>query len=62
VLCGLTAAAAVLGSARHSADLDYHVMISKQGVVDNKHDDFLPGRVLVKFVDVVELDDAKGLF
>lgn len=65
VLCGLTTVGAILGSARHGADLDYHVIIPKSGVMDDDDDevnDFILERVLPKFVDIVDMKDVKDLF
>lgn len=37
VLCGLTTAGSILGSARHGADLDYHIIIPRQaGMGDDR--------------------------
>ncbi|KAE9368920.1 Isochorismatase hydrolase [Stipitochalara longipes BDJ] len=60
VLCGLTTMGSVLGSARLGADLDFHIIIPKEGVMDDDQDvnDFLLEKVLVKFVDVVDLSDV----
>lgn len=40
MLCygGLTTVGAILGSARHGADLDYHVIIPRTGVMDDEDD------------------------
>lgn len=64
VLCGLTTVGAILGSARHGADLDYHIIIPRSGVMDDEDDvnDFVLQRVLPKFVDIVDMDDVKDLF
>jgi nicotinamidase-related amidase len=64
VLCGLTTVGAILGSARHGADLDYHVIIPRSGVMDDEDDvnDFILQRVLPKFVDIVDMKDLKDLF
>ena len=64
VLCGLTTMGAILGGARQGADLDYHVVIPRQAVMDDEEDvnTFLLERVLPKFVDVVDVEDVKGLF
>ena len=55
---------AILGGARQGADLDYHVVIPRQAVMDDEEDvnTFLLERVLPKFVDVVDVEDVKGLF
>ncbi|KAJ5113991.1 hypothetical protein N7456_002525 [Penicillium angulare] len=64
VLCGLTTMGAILGGARQGADLDYHIVIPRQAVMDDEEDvnSFLLERVLPKFVDVVDVDDVKKLF
>ncbi|KAJ5611629.1 hypothetical protein N7528_008734 [Penicillium herquei] len=64
VLCGLTTMGAILGGARHGADLDYHIVILRQAVIDDEEEvnGFLLERVLPKFVDVVDVDDVKRLF
>jgi nicotinamidase-related amidase len=64
VLCGLTTIGAILGSARHGADLDYHAIIPRTGVMDDESDvnDFILQRVLPKFVDIVDMKDVKDLF
>ncbi|RAO68783.1 uncharacterized protein BHQ10_004795 [Talaromyces amestolkiae] len=64
VLCGLTTVGAILGSARHGADLDYHVIIPRSGVMDDEDDvnDFVLQRILPKFVDIVDMKDVKDLF
>lgn len=64
VLCGLTTVGAILGSARHGADLDYHVIIPRSGVMDDEDDvnDFILQRILPKFVDIVDIQDIKDLF
>jgi nicotinamidase-related amidase len=64
ILCGLTTMGAILGTARQGADLDYHIVIPRQGVMDDEEDvnEFLLERVLGKFVDVVDMNDVKGLF
>ena len=64
VLCGLTTAGAILGSARLGADLDFHVVVPREGVMDDDPEvnDFLLDRVLPRFVDLVSLADVEGLF
>lgn len=54
----------VLGSARLGADLDFHIIVPRGGVMDDEEDinEFLLDRVLPKFVDVVEVEDVVGLF
>lgn len=64
VLCGLTTMGAILGSARLGADLDFHIMIPREGVMDDDEEvnSFLLDKVLPKFVDVVDMQDVKNLF
>jgi nicotinamidase-related amidase len=64
VLCGLTTMGSVLGSARLGADLDFHIVVPREGVMDDDEEvnEFLLERVLPKFVDVVGLEDLKALF
>lgn len=64
VLCGLTTVGAILGSARLGADLDFHVVVPRQGVMDDDPElnAFLLDRVLPRFVDVVSVADVEGLF
>jgi len=64
ILCGLTTMGAILGGARQGTDLDYHVLIPRQAVMDDEEDvnAFLLERVLPKFADVVDLEDVKGVF
>jgi nicotinamidase-related amidase len=64
VLCGLTTAGAILGSARLGADLDFHVIVPREAVMDDEQEvnDFLLERVLPRFVDVVGVEDVEGLF
>jgi nicotinamidase-related amidase len=64
VLCGLTTSGSILGSARLGADLDFHIVIPKECVMDDESEtsDFLLEKVLPKFVDVVTVNDVKNLF
>ena len=64
MLCGLTTAGAILGSARQGADLDYHVVVVREGNVDDEVEvkRFLEERVLPRFVDVVGVRDVLGVF
>lgn len=64
VLCGLTTMGSVLGTARLGADLDFHIVIPREGAMDDDKDinEVLLERVLPKFVDVVDLEDVRGLF
>lgn len=61
VLCGLTTSGSVLGSARLGADMDFHVVIPREAVMDDNEDvgNFLLDHVLPKFVDVVALKDVQ---
>jgi len=53
----------VLGSARAGADLDFHVICVKEGIVDDDPEvhEFLMTRVLPKFCDVVGEKDILAL-
>lgn len=64
VLCGLTTMGSVLGTARLGADLDFHIIVPREGVMDDDEEinSFLLQKVLPKFVDVVDLEDLKALF
>ncbi|KAK5051045.1 hypothetical protein LTR84_003604 [Exophiala bonariae] len=64
ILCGLTTAGAVLGSARLGADLDFHIIIPEEGVLDDDKEinDFLLDKILPRFVDVVSASDIELLF
>lgn len=63
VLCGLTTVGAILGSARQGADLDYHVVIPRGGVMDDDDEvhEFILDRILPRFVDVVDLKDVQDV-
>ncbi|PYI16396.1 Isochorismatase hydrolase [Aspergillus violaceofuscus CBS 115571] len=64
VLVGLTAVGAVLGSARHGADLDLHVVVVREGVLEEEAEvgAFVVERVLGRFVDVVDLREVVEVF
>lgn len=64
VLCGLTTVGAVLGTARAGADLDFHMIVPREGTIDDEKEVnyFILDRILSKFVDVVAVDDVKALF
>ena len=64
VLCGLTTSGAILGSARAGADLDLHMIVPRECVMDDDQEanDFLLNRVLPRQVDVVSVEDVKELF
>lgn len=64
VLCGLTTMGSVLGTARLGADLDFHIAVPREGAMDDDEEvnNFLLEKVLPKFVDVVGVEDLKGLF
>ena len=63
VLVGLTTMGSILGTARAGADLDFHIICVKEGIIDDEKEvnDFLMERVLPKFVDVVSMEDVLGL-
>jgi nicotinamidase-related amidase len=64
VLCGLTTMGSVLGTARLGSDLDFHIIVPREGVMDDDEDvnEFLLQRVLPKFVDIVGVEDVVKLF
>jgi len=35
VLCGLTTVGSLLGSARLGADLDFHIVVPREGITDD---------------------------
>jgi nicotinamidase-related amidase len=63
VLVGLTTMGSVLGSARAGADLDFHIITPREGIIDDdpEVDEFLMTKVLPKFVDVVSVQDVLDL-
>jgi nicotinamidase-related amidase len=63
VLVGLTTMGSILGSARQGADLDFHVIVAREGVMDDDSEvgEFLMRRVLPKFVDVVDMENLLAL-
>lgn len=63
ILVGLTTMGSILGSARAAADLDFHVSLVEQGIIDDDPEvhEFLMTKVLPKFVDVVNMEDVLGL-
>jgi len=52
------------GSARLGADLDFHIVVPREGVMDDEVDvsEFLQERVLPRFVGVVDMTDVEELF
>ncbi|KPI42453.1 uncharacterized protein AB675_9619 [Cyphellophora attinorum] len=65
VLCGLTTVGPVLGSARLAADMDFHVVVVREGVMDDEEvvvGEFLLERVLARFADVVGMADLEEVF
>jgi nicotinamidase-related amidase len=64
VLCGLTTVGAVLGSARLAADMDFHVVVVREGIMDDDEEvsGVLLERVLPRFVDVVGLRELEEVF
>lgn len=58
VLCDLATIGVIPGSARHGADLYYHVVIPRSGVMDDEGNvnDFIL-QVLLKFVDTFDMKD-----
>jgi nicotinamidase-related amidase len=65
VLVGLTTRGSILGSARGGADLDFHIIAPREGIIEDVGeedvDEFLMTKVLPKFIDVVHLDDILNL-
>jgi nicotinamidase-related amidase len=63
ILVGLTTMGSILGSARAGADLDFHIICPREGIIDDDTEvnSFLMEKVLPKFVDVVGLEDVLGL-
>jgi nicotinamidase-related amidase len=63
VLVGLTTMGSILGTARAGADLDFHIICVREGIIDDEKEvnDFLMERVLPKFVDVVSMEDVLAL-
>ncbi|RFU81543.1 isochorismatase hydrolase [Trichoderma arundinaceum] len=63
ILVGLTTMGSILGSARAAADLDFHVSLVEQGIMDDDPEvhEFLMTKVLPKFVDIVDVEDILGL-
>ncbi|OCK97011.1 Isochorismatase hydrolase [Cenococcum geophilum 1.58] len=63
ILVGLTTMGSILGTARAGADLDFHIICVREGIIDDEKEvnDFLMERVLPKFVDVVSMEDVLAL-
>ncbi|RDW58264.1 isochorismatase hydrolase-1 [Coleophoma crateriformis] len=63
VLIGLTTMGSILGGARLGSDLDFHIIIPRDAVMDDNAEvnDFLLAKVLPRFTDVVDVDDVLGL-
>jgi nicotinamidase-related amidase len=63
VLIGLTTMGSILGGARLGADLDFHIIVPQDAVMDDDADinDFLLKKVFPKFVDVVDIEDVLKL-
>ena len=65
VLCGLTTEGAVLSSVRGGADLDFHVVIVREGCWSAEEEEgvhgFVLGRLVGRFADVVGVGDVLGL-
>jgi nicotinamidase-related amidase len=63
VLCGLTTEGAVLSSARGGADLDFHVIVPREGSWSGEegvHGSIM-GKLMERFCDVVGVEDVLGL-
>jgi len=65
VLVGLTTMGSVLGSARGGADLDFHMILPRECIIEDVGhediDEFLMTKVLPKFVDVVKMEDVVSI-
>lgn len=63
VLMGLTTMGSILGGARLGADLDFHIIIPKEGVMDDEPEinDFVLEKVLPRFVGAVGIEDVLAL-
>jgi nicotinamidase-related amidase len=63
VLCGLTTCGSILGSARLGAELDFHIIVPKEGVMDDDEEvnKILLEKVLPRVVDVVDMKDVEEL-
>lgn len=63
VLCGLTTEGAVLSSVRGGADLDFHVIVVREGCWSGETGvgEFVLERLVGRFADVVGVEDVLGL-
>ena len=62
MLCGLTTEGAVLSSVRGGADLDFHVIVPRDGSwTEPKLHDFIMDNLLDRFSDVVKVEDVLDL-
>lgn len=63
ILVGLTTVGSILGSARAGADLDFHISLVEEGIMDDDPEahEFLMTKIFPKFVDVVKMEDVLGL-
>jgi nicotinamidase-related amidase len=63
ILVGLTTMGSILGSARAGVDLDFHIGLVEEGIMDDDPEvhEILMKKVLPKFVDVVKMEDVLKL-
>jgi nicotinamidase-related amidase len=63
VQCGLTTEVAVLSSVRGGADLDFHVIVPREGCWSGEESvhEFIFGNLVGRFADVVGMEDVLGL-
>ena len=63
VLVGLTTEGSVLSSVRHGSDLDFHVIVPREGVWcdDAELGEVVLQKLIPRFADVVSLKDVAGL-
>jgi hypothetical protein len=62
VLCGLTTSGSILGSVRLGADLDFHIIVPREEVMNDEEyvNDFLLERIFPKSVDLVGLKNCSS--
>ncbi|KAF5008949.1 hypothetical protein FDECE_4812 [Fusarium decemcellulare] len=63
MLIGLTTMGSILGSARAGADLDFHISLVEECIMDDDKEvhELLMKRILPKFVDLVTMQDVLAL-
>jgi len=64
VLVGLTTEGSILGSVRHGSDLDFHIIVPREGVWcdDAELGDTILEKLIPRFADVCTLSDVAKLF